>query len=243
MKHLIANWKMNFINSDAWLKDFDLKNIPKEIQVVVWPNYLDIEDFYEISSKTHEKILIGAQNLSSETKGAFTGQISGKMLKNIGASYSIVGHSECRLQGEDDETILNKVQTAIECELIPILCIGENQEEYSKGRTENKIKHQLTENLFPLKNLSKSVLIAYEPIYAIGSGIAVQNEHLEEVSLLIKDLVRDNLEIDLTLIYGGSVTSESAKNLAKVDGIDGFLVGNASLDPKEFANIALSLEQ
>jgi len=204
---------------------------------------LQIHIFYEISSKTHEKILIGAQNLSSETKGAFTGQISGKMLKNIGASYSIVGHSECRLQGEDDETILNKVQTAIECELIPILCIGENQEEYSKGRTENKIKHQLTENLFPLKNLSKSVLIAYEPIYAIGSGIAVQNEHLEEVSLLIKDLVRDNLGIDLTLIYGGSVTSESAKNLAKVDGIDGFLVGNASLDPKEFANIALSLEQ
>ena len=85
-------------------------------------------------------------------------------------------------------------------------------------------------------------MIAYEPIYAIGSGIAVQNEHLEEVSLLIKDLVRDNLEYDLTLIYGGSVTSESAKNLAKVDGIDGFLVGNASLDPKEFANIAQSLE-
>ena len=243
MKHLIANWKMNFVNLDAWLKDFDLNNISEEIKLVICPNYLDIKDFYEISSKTHEKILIGAQNLSSETKGAFTGQISGKMLKNIGASYSIVGHSECRLQGEDDETILNKVQTAIECELIPILCIGENQEEYSKGRTENKIKHQLTENLFPLKNLSKSVLIAYEPIYAIGSGIAVQNEHLEEVSLLIKDLVRDNLEIDLTLIYGGSVTSESAKNLAKVDGIDGFLVGNASLDPKEFANIALSLEQ
>ena len=85
-------------------------------------------------------------------------------------------------------------------------------------------------------------MIAYEPIYAIGSGIAIQNEHLEEVSLLIKDLVKDNLEIDLTLIYGGSVTSESAKNLAKVDGIDGFLVGNASLDPEEFANIALSLE-
>ena len=243
MKHLIANWKMNFVNLDAWLKDFDLNKISEEIKVVICPNYLDIKDFYENSSKTHAKILIGAQNLSSETKGAFTGQISGKMLKNIGASYSIVGHSECRLQGEDDETILNKVQTAIECELIPILCIGENQEEYSKGRTENKIKHQLTENLFPLKNLSKSVLIAYEPIYAIGSGIAVQNEHLEEVSLLIKDLVRDNLEIDLTLIYGGSVTSESAKNLAKVDGIDGFLVGNASLDPKEFANIALSLEQ
>ena len=242
MKHLIANWKMNFVNLDAWLKDFDLNNISEEIKVVICPNYLDIEDFYKKSSKIHKKILIGAQNLSSETKGAFTGQISGKMLKNIGASYSIVGHSECRLQGEDDETILNKVQTAIECELIPILCIGENQEEYSKGRTENKIKHQLTENLFPLKNLSKSVLIAYEPIYAIGSGIAVQNEHLEEVSLLIKDLVRDNLGIDLTLIYGGSVTSESAKNLAKVDGIDGFLVGNASLDPKEFANIALSLE-
>ena len=243
MKHLVANWKMNFVNLDAWLKDFDLNNISEEIKLVICPNYLDIKDFYKKSSETHEKILIGAQNLSSETKGAFTGQISGKMLRNIGASYSIVGHSECRLQGEDDETILNKVQTAIECELIPILCIGENQEEYSKGRTENKIKHQLTENLFPLKNLSKSVLIAYEPIYAIGSGIAVQNEHLEEVSLLIKDLVRDNLEIDLTLIYGGSVTSESAKNLAKVDGIDGFLVGNASLDPKEFANIALSLEQ
>ena len=242
MKHLVANWKMNFVNLDAWLQDFDLNKISEEIKVVICPNYLDIEDFYKKSSKTHKKILIGAQNLSSETEGAFTGQISGKMLRNIGASYSIVGHSECRLQGEDDETILKKVQTAIECELIPILCIGENQEEYSKGRTENKIKHQLTENLFPLKNLSKSVLIAYEPIYAIGSGIAVQNEHLKEVSLLIKDLVRDNLEIDLTLIYGGSVTSESAKNLAKVDGIDGFLVGNASLDPKEFANIALSLE-
>ena len=242
MKHLIANWKMNPINSDAWLKDFDIDNIPEEIKIVICPNYLDMKDFFKISSKTHEKILIGAQNLSSKTEGAFTGQISGNMLRDIGASYSIVGHSECRLQGEDDETILNKVHTALECELIPILCVGENQLEYSKGKTEKKIKHQLTENLFPLKNLSKSVLIAYEPIYAIGSGIAVQNEHLEEVSLLIKDLVRDNLGIDLTLIYGGSVTSESAKNLAKIDGIDGFLVGNASLDPKEFANIALSLE-
>ncbi len=242
MKHLVANWKMNFVNLDAWLKDFDVNNISEEIKLVICPNYLDIKDFYKKSSETYKKILIGAQNLSSETEGAFTGQISGKMLRNMGASYSIVGHSESRFQGEDDETILNKVQTALDCDLIPILCIGENQEEYSKGRTENKIKHQLTENLFPLKNLSKSVLIAYEPIYAIGSGIAVQNEHLEEVSLLIKDLVRDNLGIDLTLIYGGSVTSESAKNLAKVDGIDGFLVGNASLDPKEFANIALSLE-
>jgi len=243
MKHLIANWKMNFLNFDVWLKDFDLNNISEEIQVVICPNYLDIKDFCKKSSKTHEKILIGAQNLSSKTEGAFTGQISGKMLKNIGVSHSIVGHSESRLQGEDDETILNKVQTAFDCDLIPILCIGENQDEYSKGRTEKKIKHQLTENLFLLKNLSNNFLIAYEPIYAIGSGIAVQNEHLEEVSRLIKDLVRDNLGTDLTLIYGGSVTSESAKDLAKVEGIDGFLIGNASLDPKEFANIALSLEQ
>ena len=243
MKHLIANWKMNFVNLDAWLKDFDLDNISEEIQVVICPNFLDIKDFYKITSRAHEKISIGAQNLSSETEGAFTGQISGKMLKNIGVSHSIVGHSESRLQGEDDETILNKVQTAFHCDLIPILCIGEDQHEYSKGRTEKKIKHQLTENLFPLQNLSNNILIAYEPIYAIGSGIAVQNEHLEEVSLLIKDLVRENLGTDFTLIYGGSVTSESAKNLAKVDGIDGFLVGNASLDPKEFANIALSLEQ
>ena len=242
MKHLVANWKMNFVNLDAWLKDFDLNKISEKIKVVICPNYLDIQDLYKKSSKTHKKIYIGAQNLSSETEGAFTGQISGKMLRNIGVSYSIVGHSESRLQGEDNETILNKVQTAFDCDLIPILCIGENQEEYSKGRTEKKIKHQLTENLFPLKNLSNSVLIAYEPIYAIGSGIAVQNEHLEEVSFLINDLVRDNLGRDLTLVYGGSVTSESAKNLAKVDGIDGFLVGNASLDPKEFANIALSLE-
>ena len=242
MKHLVANWKMNFVNLDAWLKDFDLNNISEEIKVVISPNYLDIKDLYKKTSETHKRILISAQNLSTETEGAFTGQISGKMLKNIGASYSIVGHSESRLQGEDDETILNKVQTALDCDLIPILCIGENQEEYFKGRTKKKIKHQLTENLFSLKNLSDSVLIAYEPIYAIGSGIAVQNEHLEEVSLLIKDLVRDNSELDLTMIYGGSVTSESAKNLAKVDGIDGFLVGNASLDPKEFANIALSLE-
>ena len=243
MKHLIANWKMNFLNFDVWLKDFDLNNISEEIQVVICPNYLDIKDFCKKSSKTHEKILIGAQNLSSKTEGAFTGQISGKMLKNIGVSHSIVGHSESRLQGEDDETILNKVQTAFDCDLIPILCIGENQDEYSKGRTEKKIKHQLTENLFLLKNLSNNFLIAYEPIYAIGSGIAVQNEHLEEVSRLIKDLVRDNLGTDLTLIYGGSVTSDSAKDLAKVEGIDGFLIGNASLDPKEFANIALSLER
>ena len=243
MKHLVANWKMNIVNLDAWLSDFDLNNIAEEIKVVICPNYLDIKVLYNKTSETHKKILIGAQNLSSETEGAFTGQISGKMLKNIGASYSIIGHSESRLQGEDDETILNKVQTALDCDLIPILCIGENQDEYSKGRTEKKIKHQLTENLFPLKNLSDSVLIAYEPIYAIGSGIAVQKEHLKEVSLLIKNFVRDNLATDLSVIYGGSVTSESAIDLAKVDGIDGFLVGNASLDPKEFANIALSLER
>ena len=135
------------------------------------------------------------------------------------------------------------MNTALECELTPILCIGENQEEYSKGSTEKKLKHQLTENLLPLQNLSGNILIAYEPIYAIGSGIAVQKEHLKEVSLLIKNFVRDNLATDLTVIYGGSVTSESAIDLAKVDGIDGFLVGNASLDPKEFANIALSLER
>ena len=242
MKHLIANWKMNPINSDAWLKDFDIDNIPEEIKIVICPNYLDMKDFFKISSKTHEKILIGAQNLSSETGGAFTGQISGKMLRKIGASYTIVGHSESRLQGEDDQTILNKVQTALDCGLIPILCVGENQEEYSKGKTEKKIKHQLSENLFPLQNLSENVLIAYEPIYAIGSGIAVQKEHLEQVSFYINDIVGDILDSNLNLIYGGSVNSESATNLAKVDGIDGFLVGNASLDPKEFANIAQSLE-
>ena len=128
MKHLVANWKMNFVNLDAWLKDFDLNNISEEIKLVICPNYLDIKDFCKKSSETHKKILIGAQNLSSETEGAFTGQISGKMLKNIVASYSIVGHSESRLQGEDDETILNKVQTALDCDLVPILCIGENQE-------------------------------------------------------------------------------------------------------------------
>ncbi len=243
MKHLIANWKMNSINSDAWLKDFDQNNISEEIQIVICPNYLEINYFCKTLFKTQEKILVGAQNLSSEIEGAFTGQISGKMLRNIGASYSIVGHSECRSQGEDDETIANKMITALECELIPILCIGENQKEYSKGSTEKKIKHQLTENLLPLQNSPSNILIAYEPIYAIGSGIAVQKEHLKEVSLLIKNFVRDNFRTDLTVIYGGSVTSESAVDLAKVEGIDGFLVGNASLDPKEFANIALSLER
>ena len=242
MKHLIANWKMNFVNFDAWLKDFDQKNISEEIQVVICPNYLEISDFYKTSSKTHRKILIGAQNLSSHTEGAFTGQISGTMLKNIGVSYAIVGHSENRNQGEDNKTILNKVQIALKCELIPILCIGENQEEYFKGITEKKIKHQLTENLLPLQSLLNNVLIAYEPIYAIGSGIAVQNEHLEEVSLFIKDFIKNNFDTNLTLIYGGSVTSESARNLSKVEGINGFLVGNASLDPREFANIAKSLD-
>ena len=243
MKHLIANWKMNFLNSDSWLKDFDHNNISEEIQIVICPNYLEIKYFCKTLPKTHKKILIGAQNLSSEIEGAFTGQISGRMLRKIGASYSIVGHSESRLFGEDDETIANKMNTALECELTPILCIGENQEEYSKGSTEKKLKHQLTENLLPLQNLSGNILIAYEPIYAIGSGIAVQKEHLKEVSLFIKNFVRDNLATDLSVIYGGSVTSESAIDLAKVDGIDGFLVGNASLDPKEFANIALSLER
>ena len=140
MKHLIANWKMNSVDSGEWLKDFEINKIPEEIQIVICPNYLDIKDFYKTSSKTHEKILIGAQNLSSETEGAFTGQISGNMLRDIGATYTIVGHSESRFQGEDDETILNKVQTAINCELIPILCVGENQEEYSKGKTEKKNK-------------------------------------------------------------------------------------------------------
>lgn len=188
-------------------------------------------------------VAVGAQNCHFEKKGAFTGEVSVEMIRDAGATRVIVGHSERRhLFGETDAMVAKKVQAALEAGLAPILCVGETIEERRGGRTRDVVLRQLQEGLahVPAPALSR-VTVAYEPVWAIGTGVNATPEQAGEVHSLLRNAlaeahgraVADSIRIQ----YGGSVTPENAAALLAVPGVDGALVGGASTDPKKFLSI------
>ena len=243
---MAGNWKMNlsFEEARGLLNDIKKASIDfNEVDVLVAPPFTTLHLAGEILGDTG--ILIAAQNIHWETQGAFTGEISPLMLRDAGCSHVILGHSERRtLFFETSETVNKKVAAALESGLIPIVCIGETLEEREQERTFDIIKTQLNESLESIcqqKNLLKTLILAYEPVWAIGTGRTATPEQAQEVHLFIRSWLSQGFGTDtgqvIRILYGGSVRPDNSKELMAQPDIDGALIGGASLEPESFISI------
>ena len=241
-KVIAGNWKMNML-PDETIKFIDeIAPLVKdtENEVILCVPYTDL--FYALLTAQNTNIKIGAQNMHWEEKGAFTGEVSGKMLKAIGVKYVIIGHSERRQYfAETDESVNKKIKAAFENNLNPIVCVGETLEQREEGKTEEIITNQTRLALEGLTNEQvKNTIIAYEPIWAIGTGKTATSEDANNSIKAIRKEIEKNYgkEVAEVIIqYGGSVKSQNAKELFTTSDIDGGLVGGASLKVEEFSKI------
>ncbi len=242
-KVIAGNWKMNMLPNEAINFIEELASAVKdtENEVVLCVPYTDL--FYALLTAQNTNIKIGAQNMHFEESGAYTGEISGKMLKSINVEYVIIGHSERRQYfNETDETVNQKVKAAFQNELKPIVCVGETLEQRETGRTEEVITKQ-TE--LALEGLTESqvenTIIAYEPIWAIGTGKTATkedaNNSIKAIRNKIAEIYGQTVADRVIIQYGGSVKSTNAKELFEMSDIDGGLVGGASLKADEFSKI------
>lgn len=242
-KVIAGNWKMNMLPNEAieYIEEFEklVKNTVNEVILCV--PYTDL--FYCLNYAQDTNIKIGAQNMHWEESGAYTGEVSGKMLKSIGVEYVIIGHSERRQYfAETDETVNKKIKSAFENELKPIVCVGETLEQREAGKTAPIIT---TQTRLALEGLSKTqvknTIIAYEPIWAIGTGKTATSEDannsIKEIRREIEKNYGKEVADQVIIQYGGSVKSANAKELFAMSDIDGGLVGGASLKPEEFSKI------
>ena len=242
-KVIAGNWKMNKLPNEAMEFIAELTPLVKdtENEIVICVPYIDL--FYSLMHAQGTNIKIGAQNMHFEEKGAFTGEVSGEMLKSIGVEYVIIGHSERRAYyGETDETVNKKLKKALELELKPIVCVGESLEEREAGKAKEIVTTQTKLALEGLKNNEvEKTIIAYEPIWAIGTGKTATKEDANETIKWIREEIEKiygkEVADSVIIQYGGSVKSGNAKDLFEMSDIDGGLVGGASLDAQEFAKI------
>ncbi|HOV15239.1 MAG TPA: triose-phosphate isomerase [Spirochaetota bacterium] len=245
-RYLIAgNWKMNNTPSEA--KKFakqlvdSIKDMASDVDVMIAPPFTALDGVSEIIKGS--VIKLGAQNLNDNEKGAFTGEVSADMLLDLGVTYVIIGHSERRsIYKETDELINKKVLFALKKGLKPVFCVGELLAEREAGKTTEIVKKQVIEGLKGVtKDDMKNLVIAYEPVWAIGTGKVATPEQAEEVHAMIRNTVKDlydaTVSNNLTIQYGGSVTPESVDGLMKKENIDGALVGGASLKADSFTRI------
>lgn len=247
--YVIGNWKMHGSKAgvDALLQALISNLNPiQEVQVVVCPPAVYLEQAGRIiaGSSPVASISMGAQNLYPEPEGAFTGEISGPMLFDIGCRYVIIGHSERRaLFGETDGFIARKVDAALKAGLRPILCLGETRAEREKAKTFEVVFNQLEAAIKEVSVESfKQGIIAYEPIWAIGTGLTASPHEAQAVHQFIRAKLseRDPGLANIPILYGGSVKASNAKALFSEPDIDGGLIGGASLNHEEFINICLS---
>jgi len=239
---IIANWKMNPQSLAEAERLFNsvkkgIKNI-KEIEIVICPPFIYIPTVQHSSIPT---IKIGAQDCFWEGSGPFTGQISPLMLKNLGCQYVIIGHSARRELGETDEMINKKLRAAIKAKLKPILCVGETEKERKKDKTFKILREQLEKGLKGIslfKVYSLKFIVAYEPVWAIGTGNPCGPKEAKEVLLFLRKFVQPLFHSNTRplILYGGSVNSKNAKDYIDI-GFDGLLVGGASLNSEEFIKI------
>ncbi len=242
-KVIAGNWKMNKLPNEAMEFIAELTPLVKdtENEVVICVPYTDL--FYSLMHAQGTNIKIGAQNMHYEEKGAFTGEVSGEMLKSIGVEYVIIGHSERRAYyGETDETVNKKLKKALALELKPIVCVGESLEERESGKAKEIVTTQTKLALEGLNNNEvEKTIIAYEPIWAIGTGKTATKEDANETIKWIREEIEKiygkEVADSVIIQYGGSVKSGNAKDLFEMSDIDGGLVGGASLDSTEFAKI------
>ncbi len=238
-----GNWKMYKTVGEA--EEFIQALLPRVstadgVDVAICPPFLALGAM--VDSARGSRVEVYAQNMHYEPVGACTGEVSAPMLVEIGAQGVILGHSERREGfGESDRALALKVPVALEAGLVPILCVGETEEERERGDTERKLRHQVQEDLARVDTARLGdVVIAYEPIWAIGTGRVATPEQAQEAIAFVRALVADRSREQserTRVLYGGSVKPENAAELLALPDIDGALVGGASLDPESFAAI------
>ncbi len=244
-KVIAGNWKMNMLPNEAiaFIEQITPMVKDTENEVILCVPYIDL--FYSLLSAQKTNIKIGAQNMHWEEKGAYTGEVSGQMLKSIGVEYVIIGHSERRQYfAETDETVNKKVKAALSNGLKPIICVGETLEQREQGKAEEIITKQ---TMLALEGLAKeqmeNVVLAYEPIWAIGTGKTATSEDannsIKSIRNKVAELYGQEVAEKITILYGGSVKADNAKELFSTTDIDGGLVGGASLKVEEFSKIVL----
>lgn len=248
-KVIAGNWKMHKDLSESQNLISKLTNaLSKEeirCDVIICPPFTSLSEAGSLIKNT--KVKLGAQNMYFEDKGAFTGEISAAMLKSVGCEYVILGHSERRtIFGEPDSTVNKKIKKALSSGLKPIFCIGESLSERESGVTKEIIKRQVTEGLQQVsKGEMEKIIIAYEPIWAIGTGVNATPEQAQEVHVFVRELISEIFGSDtaenLVIQYGGSVKPENAGELLSQNDIDGALVGGACLDADSFISIIKSV--
>jgi triosephosphate isomerase (TIM) len=245
---IAGNWKMNKTHFEAIklvqqlgyeLADHDFS----KAEVALCPPFTSLRTVQTLMEDDRLSFALGAQNMHWESEGAFTGEVSPGMLKALRCRYVILGHSERReVFGETDEAVNKKVKAAFANELVPIMCCGETEAERESGQTQAKIERQIRDGLAGLKaDQVKETVVAYEPIWAIGTGKTATPDDAQETIAFIRKLIAgehsDDVADDVRILYGGSVKAGNSKALVSQTDIDGALVGGASLDAGEFAAI------
>jgi triosephosphate isomerase len=245
-KNVIAgNWKMNNDLKESEKLIVELKNLLQNekpnCDVIVCPPYTSLSEASKLLKGS--QIKLGAQNMHFEDSGAFTGEVSSSMLKSVGCEYVILGHSERRhIFGETDEVINKKIKKALSAGLKPIFCVGELLEERENGTTNDVVKRQVLKGLEGISEANmKNIIVAYEPVWAIGTGKTASPAQAQEVHEFIRDLIEIDYSLEvaneLTIQYGGSVKPDNAKELLSQKDIDGALVGGACLKADSFMGI------
>ena len=246
---MAGNWKMNLNHLEAIAvaqklvysltdKDYD------EVDVAIIPPFTDIRSIQTLVDGDRLRLLYGAQDISPEASGAFTGDISGSMLSKLGCTFVVVGHSERRAVHHEDDALINrKIKAALTNDLIPIFCVGEELSVRETGTHVSHVVRQIRAGLegFHKPDLKK-IVIAYEPVWAIGTGKTATPEDAEEVCAAIREEIESigsaEIAANMRILYGGSVKSSNIVEIMKKENVDGALIGGASLDPEELAKIA-----
>ncbi|MBI3428739.1 MAG: triose-phosphate isomerase [Actinobacteria bacterium] len=251
---MAGNWKMNLNHLEAIAvtqklvyslddKDYDA------VDVAVLPPFTDIRSVQTLVDGDRLRLLYGAQDLSPDSSGAFTGDISGSMLAKLGCTFVVVGHSERRaIHSEDDALVNRKIKAALASDLVPIFCVGEELRVREAGTHLSYVIRQIRAGLAQLsKPELKKIVIAYEPVWAIGTGKTASAEDAQEVCRAIRDEIEEigSLEIAqaMRILYGGSVKSSNIAQIMGESDVDGALIGGASLDPEELARIVKFYKQ
>ena len=232
--YFVANWKMfgnlKSLNSINKVISFTKKFKKNKFKIIYCPPATLLNTLSNKLKLT--SIQVGAQNShESESYGAYTGQINSNMLKAVGAKYIILGHSENRQLGEDDNKINLKIKSSIKSGLKIIFCIGETLTQKRKKITKKILSHQISKGLKKIRN-KRNIIIAYEPVWSIGSGLIPKNSEIFEIVKFIKNKVKGS-----KVLYGGSVNNKNIMNLKKINNVDGFLIGGASQNSNNFIDI------
>ena len=251
-KIIIGNWKLNLDHLEAiqLLQKINYSlpdKIEDKIEIILSPSFTSIRSLQTVISSDKLKIKLSSQNVSQFASGAYTGEVSATQLKKLEIDYGIVGHSERRtLFNEIDLVINDKVNRLIENDIVPVFCFGEPIEERKSGSYFNFIENQINEGLKGLrKDKVNKLVVAYEPIWAIGTGEVASLENIVEVLVFVKNIISKKPffnEDNIKFIYGGSVSPDNAQEILNSKIIDGVLVGGASLDATKFVDIIKAVE-